>query len=157
MTSYKIDRTLTNKKELKKKIKSDGYHMKPKLKTHDELIEVKEIIIVNPTLKEKALSMQFNIAFRKIFKIIMNIKESDATSTGDMKIALSEIERMKSILKDKYRQHLSQKEYRTMVKKVKLLEYELNMKIIKNEEKKESLMFQKMMEYPFEEERGRGR
>jgi len=158
MTSYKIERIATNKNILKKKIKSDGYHMKPKFKAHDELVDVKEIVIVNEALKEKVLTKQFDIAFRRIFKMMMCVTEdSDSTtSNGDAKIVLSEIVRMKQILKDKYRQNLSKQEYYKMLKKVEILECELNTKIIKNE-RKEALMFQKMMENNLEEERGRSR
>lgn len=154
--NYTILRESTNRK-LKKKITLDGFLMKPKMRARESFIEVKEIEILNQDLKENVLKMQFHLAYKRIFKLVMNILESDA-SEGDVALALSEIERMKQILKDKYLQEVSKNEYRSMLRKVDILESNLKEKVLVQQRMNE--MIWNMMHVPqedLEEKKGRGR
>ncbi len=158
MTSYRLEKEIQEKKIIKKKISKTGLHMKPKLKERKDFVLVKEIIIVNPTLQEKVLKMQFNLAFRRLLKLVIEVVEDETATSGDVGVALSEVERMKNVLKDKYKKNVSSKEYFSMWRKAEYLEQELEKKaiVIKQVEK----MYLKNMMTNFiepEEERGRGR
>lgn len=158
MTSYRLEKEIQEKKIIKKKISKTGLHMKPKLKERKDFVLVKEIIIVNPTLQEKVLKMQFNLAFRRLLKLVIEVVEDETATSGDVGVALSEVERMKNVLKDKYKKNVSSKEYFSMWRKAEYLEQELEKKaiVIKQVEK---MYFKKMMTNFIEpeEERGRGR
>lgn len=158
MTSYRLEKEIQEKKIIKKKISKTGLHMKPKLKERKDFILVKEIIIVNPTLQEKVLKMQFNLAFRRLLKLVIEVVEDETATSGDVGVALSEVERMKNVLKDKYKKNVSSKEYFSMWRKAEYLEQELEKKaiVIKQVEK---MYFKKMITNSLEpeEERGRGR
>lgn len=158
MTSYRLEKEIQEKKIIKKKISKTGLHMKPKLKERKDFVLVKEIIIVNPTLQEKVLKMQFNLAFRRLLKLVIEVVEDETATSGDVGVALSEVERMKNVLKDKYKKNVSSKEYFSMWRKAEYLEQELEKKaiVIKQVEK---IYFKKMITNSLEpeEERGRGR
>lgn len=152
--SYQI-RKEKNKKNLgKKKPVCQGVKMNPKLRNHRDLIEVKEIIIINPSLKEKVLKLQFQVAFRRLFKIVMDSIEDDGT-IGDTNIVLDEILKAKKILQKKYKNQIKNEEYRMMWNKMSLLEKEITNKIILQKQRQE--MFQMYMEETKEEKKGRGR
>ena len=153
MTEYKLEKNTKERKLGKKKIMIDGFQMNPKFKNHQSLVNVEEIIIANPTLKEKALKMQFNIAFRKALRMVMDTVEEG----GDEGLALNEIVRMKKILKEKYEQEVSTAEFHRMWQKIELLESDLKRKLVEKR-RMEELYFRQMMEnQEREEERGRGR
>ena len=152
--SYQI-RKEKNKKNLgKRKPVCQGVKMNPKLRNHRDLIEVKEIIIINPSLKEKVLKLQFQVAFRRLFKIVMDSIEDDGT-IGDANIVLDEILKAKKILQKKYKNQIKNEEYRMMWNKMSLLEKEITNKIILQKQRQE--MFQRFMEETKEEKKGRGR
>ena len=128
--------------------------MNPKLRNHRDLIEVKEIIIINPSLKEKVLKLQFRYSFRRLFKIAMDTTNEDGT-IGDTKLALDEILKAKKVLQSKYKNQIKNEEYRIMWNKITLLEKELTNKIIIQKQRQE--MLQMYMEETKEEKKGRGR
>ncbi len=151
MINYELNKEIQEKKIENQYSKETFIKMKPKLKARRDFIEVKEINIIHPSLKEKVLKMQFNVAFRRLLKIIMDTSSTNATQ-GDAKFALTEVSRMKKILMDKYKQEISKEEYENMWKKALYLEHTLQKKInIRN----------KMLEFFHQneerEERGRGR
>ncbi len=154
---YIVDRG-SIKRKLKKNLTLDGFMMKPKMRLRKDFIEVKEIIILDRTLTDNVLKMQFQVAFKRLFKMVMNIMESDDASESDMNLALSEIERTKQVLKDKYAQVISQNEYRRMRRKVTILEKQLREKIIIQQRFREMMwsMMQTRQEN-LEEKKGRGR
>ena len=155
MTKYKLDKNTKERKLEKKKIVVDGLQMNPKFKNHQSLVNVEEIIIASPNLKEKALKMQFNIAFRKVLRMVMDTMEDGGDS--DIGVALNELDRMKKILKEKYEQEVSISEFHIMWQKVELLESDLKRTLVERR-RMEELYFRKMMEeQEIEEERGRGR
>ena len=152
--SYQI-RKEKNKKNLgKRKPVCQGVKMNPKLRNHRDLIEVKEIIIINPSLKEKVLKLQFRYSFRRLFKIVMDTTNEDGT-IGDTKLALDEILKAKKVLQSKYKNQIKNEEYRIMWNKITLLEKELTNKIIIQKQRQE--MFQMYMEETKKEKKGRGR
>ena len=152
--AYQI-RKEKNKKNLgKRKPICQGIKMNPKLRNHRDLIEVKEIIIINPSLKEQVLKLQFQVAFRRLFKIVMDSIEDDGTM-GDANIVLDEVLKAKKILQKKYKNQIKNEEYRIMWNKITLLEKELTNKIIIQKQRQE--MLQMYMEETKEEKKGRGR
>ena len=155
MTEYKLYKNTKERKLGKKKIVVDGFQMNPKFKSHQSLVNVEEIIIASPNLKDKVLKMQFNIAFRKALRMVMDTVEGGGDE--DIGIALNELDRMKKILKDKYEQEVSTSEFHMMWQKIELLESDLKRTLVERR-RMEELYFRRMMEEEkLEEERGRGR
>ena len=155
MELFTVDRSTEEKKCKQKKLQIDGYKITPKWCTKNDLIAVKEITIVSKELQLNYFTMQFHIAFRKLFRKACDVIESDDATTTDTILVLDEAEKVKRILKEKYKQKLSQKEYHHMWKKVEMVEQQL----------REKLMFQRNRDYYLhqalveqeEREKGRGR
>ena len=151
----KIKKEKKKKNLGRKKMNLDGMTMKPKLKAHQNLISVSEIIVIAPSLKKGVIKKSLKLSFRRLFKLVMDTLESADTSEGDILLALDEVAKTKKILQDKSRQELDQQEYHLMWHKVTLLERKLKEKrawLIKMQ--KNYAMF---LESEFKEKKGRGR
>ena len=155
MAQFIVDRNTDRKKLKQKKIQINGYKITPKWRVKNDLIAVKEITSVSQELQSNYFRMQFHVAFRKLFRKTCDVVESDDATSTDTILVLDEAEKVKRILKEKFKQKLSQKEYRYMWQKVEMIEQQL----------REKLMFQRNMEFYMqqvmveqeEREKGRGR
>ncbi len=160
--NYKVEKEMQNRKLGRKKIPKNGFVMKLKLKSRKDFIEVKEITIMNDILKDNVLKKQFDKAFKRMLKMVMSVRNDEDASDGDIKIAMTEVERMKAILKDKYRDELRVKDFYAMWRKADFLETELKEKIVERQRVQE-MIWRNMMtmnnlyEKNLEEEKGRGR
>ncbi len=152
--TYQIRKEKKTKNLGKRKPICQGVKMNPKLRNHTDLIEVKEIIIINPSLKEKVLKLQFQVAFRRLFKIVMDNIEEDGTNT-DANIVLDELLKAKKVLQKKYKDQIKNEEYRIMWNKLSLLEKEVKNKLILQKQREEMLSLYN--EEIKEEKKGRGR
>ena len=108
-----------------------GYVMKPHFKKHQNIIELKEIIIYNDDLKKNVCQKRFNLLFRRMTKIVLDVIKSDDTTSGDALIALNEIDRMKKKVIDEFKHNLSKEEIRNMYRKFTLLQKQLQEHIVK--------------------------
>ena len=95
--SYQIRKEQKSKFLAKKNLQFTGLKMKPKLRDHAQFIEVKEIIIVYPSWQEKAMKLQFQVAYRRLFKLVMDVIEDNGSTAGDTKLALNEIHKTEKI------------------------------------------------------------
>lgn len=152
--TYQIRKEKKTKNLGKRKPICQGVKMNPKLRNHTDLIEVKEIIIINPSLKEKVLKLQFQVAFRRLFKIVMDNIEEDGTNT-DANIVLDELLKAKKVLQKKYKDQIKNEEYRIMWNKLSLLEKEVKNKLILQKQREDMLSLYN--EEIKEEKKGRGR
>ena len=80
-------------------------------------------------MQELSIKQQFQITYRKLFRIVMELLETDS-SEGDIKLALNEVEKMKRIIKNKYQKVLMEKEYIRMWNKTLLLEKQLKERLL---------------------------
>lgn len=138
-------------------VSKNGYKMKPKLKKRKSLIDVKEIIIINPSLQSKVCRIQFNIIFRRLTMIIKNFIEENDGDDGDAIIAMNELERLKLLLLDHYLHYLSKAEVKKMLKKISVLENQLKSYVINYQVHQQQLLYEEQMLNMEEEKKGRGR
>ncbi len=129
MSEYKIVKKSTKKKIGRKKYTIDGFEMSPKLKKHKSTIDIDKVVVVNKEMQELSIKQQFQITYRKLFRIVMELLETDS-SEGDIKLALNEVEKMKRIIKNKYQKVLMEKEYIRMWNKTLLLEKQLKERLL---------------------------
>ncbi len=100
------------------------YIIEPKLKNRKNMLEIKEILIVNDEIKNNICKIQFNRLFRRLTKIILEVINS-GDNEGDAIIALNEILHAKKMILDKYHNTLSKEEIKIMLKKLEYLEEEI--------------------------------
>ena len=98
----------------------------------------------SPILKKK-----LDNSFRRLAAIILSVLNDEDTTSGDCLIALDEIAKEKSIIRNKYKEYLEKAEQEKFLKRLKVLETEVKEKIVDlkiREQQKEEVF-----------EKGRGR
>lgn len=113
--------------------KLKGFDFTPKGKITGGVV-VNKMVIIKPSMIEKVLRKKIKRKLDLYLKLIIKYIESeDGTSDASLREALNDLSRYKSILKHKYQKYLDEKYLRILSKKIELLEYELNSKLINYE------------------------
>ena len=100
-----------------------GLKFKPKWE------KVKSINVIDEKLMGEIASGKVNSMFKKLLMIVNNAFDDDETGEGTS-IALDEISYVKSQLLNKYNRYLSKEKQELFMKKLLLLEEEMQMKMI---------------------------
>lgn len=103
-----------------------GYKFKPK-NNHNSSIKINEIIIINPQMIDKILTIKFNAMFKKLMIFGMQFLNDDPDST-DGAYVLAEIDRLKGIILKKYQKYLSREKQKLFLDKLDYLENLLRFK-----------------------------
>lgn len=106
-----------------------GYDFKPKNKlSKEDIINVDEMVIINPSLIEKLISKKCKKTLERILKLISFIYDDDETGEESVTLALNEIAKFKELLNTKYKEYMKEKEYKLMLKKLEILENEVKLR-----------------------------
>ncbi len=106
-----------------------GYDFKPKNKlSKEDIINVDEMVIINPSLIEKLISKKCKKTLERILKLISFIYDDDETGEESVTLALNEIAKFKKLLDTKYKEYMKEKEYKLMLKKLEILENEVKLR-----------------------------
>ena len=127
-----------------------GYKFTPKSKDNAK-ISVSQIVVVNPSMIDKILTIKFNAMFKKLVAYVANFLNDEDTDSSDAMFALTEIDRLKSIIMNKYHSYIALEKQKFFLNQLSILEQQLNMKM---------LMQYQFNQTPFLEEeqiQGRGR
>ena len=111
-----------------------GYKFSPKSKK-EAYLDVKEVTVINPELIDSILSIKFNKIFNKLFNKVVDVLNDDA-SESDTMMVLGEVELLRGILLNKYQNFLKFEKEELFLKKLRLLENELKVKIMMVREKR---------------------
>lgn len=108
--------------------KLKGYNVKPKkeLKIED-MINVNEMIIINPSLIDKLIDKKIKRSFEKILKMLNAIDE-DEDGTLPINLVLDEVEKLKVLAMQKYKKYMEEEKYELLMKKIKILEQEVRLR-----------------------------
>ncbi len=111
--------------------KLDGYNLKAKKDLHFmDAIDVNRIIIINPSFIEKIATKKINAKFDRLINMIQVICDNDDDDTGEgYRIALDEANKLKMELWNKYKKYLAKEKLDLMIKKIEILEDELNLRL----------------------------
>lgn len=106
-----------------------GYDFKPKNKlSKEDIINVDEMVIINPSLIEKLISKKCKKTLERILKLISFIYDDDETGEESVELALNEIAKFKELLDTKYKEYMKEKEYKLMIKKLEILGNEVKLR-----------------------------
>ena len=123
--------------------KLKGFNVKPKDSLEiEDMINVNEMIVINPGLIEKLVSKKCKRRLEKIILMLSVVYGDEASDDGAIEMVLDEMEKFKTMLRKKYKDYLKKEEYKLYLKKIEILESEARIRI--NEKRKE-----------IQEERGR--
>ncbi len=117
----------------------------------DNVLKAEKITIVDDELKGLYIKQKID---KKIIEIITKMRyllENNDTSDGDIGMVLDEVQKLKGIIINKYKEHLSATEYKAFLQKILLTEEEFQRKYNARQIYKEMLM------EDFNENMGKGR
>ncbi len=109
------------------KIKGLNFNPKKNLKFED-MINVNQMIIINPSFIEKIIDRKCKKKLESILKMLSIIFENDDESGEALDIALDELEKFKSIVRNKYAEYMDKKKYDLLIKKIEILESEIKLR-----------------------------
>ncbi len=112
--------------------KINGYELTSKkdIKFIDA-INVDRVIIINPSFIDKIATRKINTKFEKLIKMMQVVCEvGDDDPTGETyRLALNEADKLKRELLNKYKKLIAQEKLELMLKKIEILEDELNLRL----------------------------
>lgn len=116
--------------------KLKGFNVKPKDSFEmNDMINVNEMIIINPGLIEKLVFKKCKRRLEKIILMLSVVYEDESTDDGNIEMVLDEMEKFKTMLRKKYKEYLKKEEYKLYLKKIEILESEARIRL--NEKRKE--------------------
>lgn len=114
--------------------KLNGFKFKPKNAIKYKGIKVNTLVVVKPSFIEKLLKKKVKRKLDFYLNYIISLMDNDEDDGTDLKEALTDLERYKSIVEYKYRKYLDSKYINLLLKKIDILEHEIKMKIIYRQE-----------------------
>ena len=110
--------------------KIDGYQITPKnnLKFTDA-INVKSMILINPSLIEKMVDIKARIRFNHQINLLAIIYEDDDTTGEGLRLAHTEAEKFRMEIINKYKKYISDEKLELLENKLAILEDELNLRM----------------------------
>ncbi|HPF82733.1 MAG TPA: hypothetical protein PLV83_00970 [Bacilli bacterium] len=111
---------------------TNGFSFKPRNSINYDGVVVSKLIMFNPSFTETILKKKIKKRLEIYLRFIISVIETDDDDTDitDLRAALNDLTRYKSIIHNKYLQFLDQKYSDILIKKMNLLEQELKAKII---------------------------
>ena len=111
--------------------KLKGFGFSPKNNVKYDGIIVNKMVVIKPSMIEKVLRRKIKRKLDLYLKLIIKFIESDDSDNGEtLREALNDLTRYKNIIDYKYRKYLDEKYLKILLKKIALLEYELNSKLM---------------------------
>ena len=111
--------------------KLKGFDFEPRNNVKYDGIVVNKMVIIKPSMIEKVLRKKIKRKLDLYLKLIIKFIESNDSEDGDALMeALNDLTRYKNIINYKYKKYLDEKYLNILLKKIALLEYELNSRLI---------------------------
>lgn len=106
--------------------KIDGFRVKPKKTvSFEDMINVNEMIVINPSLIQKLISKKCTRSFDKIIKMMSVVSDDEDDGDTGYMLVHDQLERFRMLLINKYKAYMDELEYETTLKKIELLEQEV--------------------------------
>ena len=106
--------------------KLKGFSVKPKRNVRfEDMINVEKMILINPSLIEKLITKKCTRTFDKIVKMLSIVSDDDDDDDTGYMLILDEVARFKNLLLNKYKQYMEEKEFELNLKKLEILEQEV--------------------------------
>lgn len=110
--------------------KLKGFNFSPKNNIKYNGITVNKVVIIKPSMIEKVLRKKIKHKLDLYLKLIIKFLEEDDDANGEtFREALNDLTRYKNIIEYKYKKYLDEKYLKILLKKITILEYELNLKL----------------------------
>lgn len=121
---YVIEHKGEEKKLTYHNVKIVGLSVTPKNNVKDLTIKADKIILIDPNLCETYIRRRINKKIDKVIKFMIKILNDEDTSDGDAGLVLDEVNKLKGIIINKYKEYMLESEYKTLLTKLILIEEE---------------------------------
>lgn len=111
-----------------------GYNFRPRNISRAN-ISLEKITIIKPSIIDGILTQKVDKKISKIIRLVMYIlnDEDGSTDPSDVMLALNEITKLRRILLNRYQDFITKENEELFLKKLRILENELRIKIISYE------------------------
>ena len=110
--------------------KISGYPITPKNNVKfQDAINVKSMILINPTLIEKMVDIKARKRFNYLINLLAIIYEDDDPTGEGLRLAHNEAEKFRMEIINKYRKYISEEKAELLESKLAILEDELNLRM----------------------------
>ena len=121
---YVIDKNNDNMRLMYYSVNMVGLNVNPKNEVPGLKIKAKKIILIDDELRKNYIKKRINRKIDKIIKFMLRILNDEGTTEDDTGMVLDEINRLKGIIINKYRQYMLDSEYKEILTKLILIEEE---------------------------------
>ncbi len=121
---YVINKNENDKKLTYYNVKMDGLEVKPINEAKNQGIKAGSVLLVDDKLQDSYIKQRINKKLDKIIKFMLQILNEDSTSEDDSNMVLDEINRLKGIIINKYKQYMKDQDYKAILTKLILIEEE---------------------------------
>ena len=124
MKKYIIDKDNPNEKLLYYNVDVVGLSVTPNKSVPGYKINAKKLTLVDPDLREAYIKQKINKKIDRVIKFMIKILNDEDTSDEDAGIVLDEINKLKGIIINKYKEYMIESEYKSLLTKLILIEEE---------------------------------
>ena len=124
MKKYIIDKDNPNEKLLYYNVDVVGLSVTPNKSVPGYKITAKKLTLVDPDLREAYIKQKINKKIDRVIKFMIKILNDEDTSDEDAGIVLDEINKLKGIIINKYKEYMLESEYKSLLTKLILIEEE---------------------------------
>ena len=124
MKKYVIDKDNPNEKLLYYNVNVVGLSVTPNKSVPGYNVTAKRLTLVDPELREAYIKQKINKKIDKVIKFMIRILNDEDTSDEDAGIVLDEINKLKGIIINKYKEYMLESEYKALLTKLILIEEE---------------------------------
>ena len=121
---YVIDRESNNYKLMYYNVKINVLNVKPKNGIVNATIKSKNIILIDPDLRLSFIKQRVNKKMDQIIDFMLHILNDENTGESDTGLVMDEINKLKGIIVNKYREYITETEYKTFLTKIFMLQDE---------------------------------
>ncbi len=121
---YIIDKNNNDLKLMYYNVNMVGLNVIPKNDVPGLSIKANKVVIIDKDLTDSYIKQRINKKIDKIIKFMLKILNDDGTTEDDTGLVLDEINRLKGIIINKYKNYMEEAEYKSLLTKMILIEEE---------------------------------
>ncbi len=121
---YVIEHKGENKKLMYYNVNIVGLNITPKNNIKDLTIKADKIILIDPDLCESYIRKRINRKIDRVIKFMIKILNDDGTTDEDTGLVLDELNKLKGIIINKYKEYMLESEYKALLTKLIIIEEE---------------------------------
>ena len=120
---YVIDKNNEKLKLMTYSINMTGLDVKPNNESSSK-IKAKNIKIIDSKLRESYIKKKVNIKIDKVIEFMVNLLNDDDATDEDVGMVLDEVNKLKGIVVNKYKEHMKKSDYKALLTKLIIIEEE---------------------------------